>query len=249
LYIENGHAYIADSDSGLCIVDISSPESPSYVGSYSTSSSVRDVHVEGGYAYLAANEAGLLILDIDEPSAPSLVGSYDTPHLAGDVALSGTYAYVSDTWDGVGVAFHVIDVYDKSVPSLVMSTTTLGANPCGIAVREGGDIACIGKGIQITDSEDELPHIDMLYQNYPNPFNPTTEIKYSISNPCHVELVIYNVAGQRLKTLVDSYQRPGLKSVAWDGKNSRGNMLASGIYFYRLSAGDFVHTRKMVLLR
>jgi hypothetical protein len=91
--------------------------------------------------------------------------------------------------------------------------------------------------------------VDALAQNYPNPFNPTTTISYSIADPSHVQLSVYNVRGQLVKTLVDEDQGPNVYRRIWDGRNSSGDSVASGIYFYRLIAGDFKATRKMVLIR
>ena len=83
-----------------------------------------------------------------------------------------------------------------------------------------------------------------LSQNYPNPFNPQTMIRYGLPEDAQVRLVVYNVAGQKIKTLVNEEQEAGYHECIWDGKD-----VASGIYFYRLQAGDFVQTRKMVLLK
>jgi len=90
----------------------------------------------------------------------------------------------------------------------------------------------------------ELPHIFLLFQNYPNPFNPVTEIKYTLSRDCWVKLGIFNVSGQEVAILVDEVQTAGYRTVRWNAGS-----LSSGIYFCRLKAGDFVQTRKMVLLR
>jgi hypothetical protein len=91
--------------------------------------------------------------------------------------------------------------------------------------------------------------VDALAQNYPNPFNPTTTISYSIADPSYVQLRVYNVRGQLVKTLVDEDQVPNVYRRIWDGRNSSGDSVASGIYFYRLIVGDFAATKKMVLIR
>jgi hypothetical protein len=96
---------------------------------------------------------------------------------------------------------------------------------------------------------DELPAAPSLSQNYPNPFNPATRINYALHKDCHVRLAVYNILGQRVIMLVDEHQAAGYRTVLWDGKNQYGNQVASGIYFYQLQAGDFVETKKMVLLR
>jgi hypothetical protein len=88
-----------------------------------------------------------------------------------------------------------------------------------------------------------------LEHNVPNPFNPTTTIEFAVAVPARVQLVIYDVAGRRVRTLVDGQRRPDVYSVTWDGVDDRGQRVASGIYFYRLTAGAFSQTRKMVLLK
>jgi DNA-binding beta-propeller fold protein YncE len=88
-----------------------------------------------------------------------------------------------------------------------------------------------------------------LEQNVPNPFNPTTSIKYSIAGDADVRLVIYDVAGREVRTLVDQHQRANVYRIVWDGINDQGDRVASGVYFYKLVAGTFTSTRKMMLLK
>jgi hypothetical protein len=97
--------------------------------------------------------------------------------------------------------------------------------------------------------QDNLPKSFALSQNYPNPFNPVTEISYSLPEAAQVRLSIYNVLGRRVRTLVDENQNTGRKTVHWDGKDDRGSNVASGIYFYRLDAGEYTETKKMILMR
>jgi len=88
-----------------------------------------------------------------------------------------------------------------------------------------------------------------LADNYPNPFNPATTIEYSIAEESPVNLSIYNVNGQLVRTLVSEFQARNTYTVRWDGKNQNGVSVASGVYFYRLQAASFVKTKKLVLLR
>ncbi len=99
-------------------------------------------------------------------------------------------------------------------------------------------------GTDVEGGEDNLPATFALSQNYPNPFNPSTSIHFSLPTAAHVRLIVYNVLGQALATLLDGEQRAGEHEVTWDGSTA-----ASGVYYYRLEAGDFVQTKKMVLLR
>ena len=98
-------------------------------------------------------------------------------------------------------------------------------------------------GISVDDFQ-ELPSTVVLDQNYPNPFNPETNIGYTLSITADVELSIYNMYGQKVATLVDRNQSPGAYTVRWDATD-----VASGIYLYRLQAGSFELTRRMVLWR
>ena len=97
-----------------------------------------------------------------------------------------------------------------------------------------------------------LPKAFALAQNYPNPFNPSTTISYSIpdgSSQVGVKLSVFNIRGQLVRTLVDQNQAPGTYNVNWDGSDDHGRQISSGVYFYRIQAGDFVSTRKMVVLK
>ena len=88
-----------------------------------------------------------------------------------------------------------------------------------------------------------------LYQNYPNPFNPSTMIEYILPEASHVKIEIYNLAGQKIKTLIDSYLNAGRYTVQWNGTDDNGTRVASGVYIYRLIAGNNTIARKMILLK
>lgn len=88
-----------------------------------------------------------------------------------------------------------------------------------------------------------------LTQNYPNPFNPQTQIDYELSAALNIELAIFNLAGQKVRTLVDDDQAKGFHSVCWDGMGEQGAKMASGIYIYQLQSGDFIIARKLILMR
>jgi len=88
-----------------------------------------------------------------------------------------------------------------------------------------------------------------LFQNYPNPFNPTTKIEYQIPASGHVEIKIYNIAGELVRALSSSEQPAGKYSVYWNGKNDENRPAASGIYIYRVVFGNSVLSKKMLLLK
>lgn len=94
------------------------------------------------------------------------------------------------------------------------------------------------------DQNSRLPALFRLLQNYPNPFNPSTAIKYELPKASHVVLKVFNSLGQEVATIVDEFQEPGYKSMQFDASH-----LSSGVYFYRLQAGDFVATKRLLLLK
>jgi len=89
----------------------------------------------------------------------------------------------------------------------------------------------------------------VLTQNYPNPFNLKTSMSFEIPYGCRVSLKIYNLAGRLVNTLVDGEMQKGQHTIFWDGTSSAGDPVASGIYFYKLTASDFVSVKKMILLK
>ena len=88
-----------------------------------------------------------------------------------------------------------------------------------------------------------------LWQNYPNPFNPSTHIHYLLPRSENVQLVIYNTLGQMIKTLVFGKQKAGAYTATWSGTDETGARVSSGVYMVTLRAGDYVQTRKMILMR
>ena len=166
----------------------------------------------------------------------------------------------------------------KDIPLLISSSVayplTIGwkighASDGAILLVDGKTIPMKSNGeIQITNLTSQirlrllpskssmLPKDFALYQNYPNPFNPTTTIRYALPQDAHVNLIIYDVIGQEVKALIDEIQDAGFKTVEWNATNKTGNAIASGVYFYRLTATSvtdpsksFVEVKKMLLLK
>lgn len=100
-----------------------------------------------------------------------------------------------------------------------------------------------GKGAAV------LPDQFSLSQNFPNPFNPETTIEYQVGKAGHIELAIFNVLGEKIKTLVSEYRPQGAYVAKWSGDTDSGSRVASGVYFYRLTAADFTEVKKMTLLK
>ena len=101
----------------------------------------------------------------------------------------------------------------------------------------------------VAEAEGIVPEEFALAQNFPNPFNASTTIAFQLGLPSRVELAVYSISSQRVRTLFSGSLPPGYHRLQWDGRNERGESVASGAYLYQLSAGDFVATRQLMLLK
>ncbi len=151
---------------------------------------------------------------------------------------------------------HAIDVANVTNPVEVATfETTPGGNTIwGMAVkRDTVFIASAWSGIwvlkndlatSVRENSSDQPTQYTLLQNYPNPFNPSTTIIYEIPNRTYVTLEIYDVLGRKIATLVDGIQEAGRYKAIWDVRT-----MSSGVYFYRLTAGQQIFAKKMVIIR
>jgi len=94
-----------------------------------------------------------------------------------------------------------------------------------------------------------IPDEFALFQNYPNPFNPVTTIEYAIPEAVNVNIVIYDIMGRQVKTLLNELQEPGYRSIKWSSTNDAGELVATGVYFYMISAGQHHSVKKMLLIK
>ncbi len=108
----------------------------------------------------------------------------------------------------------------------------------------GGIWICTDSTISNISGNGEIPNKYLLHQNYPNPFNPKTNIKYQLSQTKNVTLTVYDILGKMVNILVNQKQNPGIYEIIFDGSN-----LASGVYYYRLTAGDFTDIKSMIMIK
>ena len=180
------------------------------------------------------------------------------------VSISGDFAVLGARNSGSAFVFKRNGTSWTEEAKLIPSDGTAG-DEFGTAVSISGDYAIVtaiadddngddsgsaylytgfATAVGIENEKMGLPAEFALSQNYPNPFNPETVIEYTLSRSGDVSLIVYNLRGEEVALLIDSNMPAGNHRVGWDASN-----FASGIYFYRLQAGEFVQTRKMVLLR
>jgi hypothetical protein len=165
----------------------------------------------------------------------------DENEFTGTIITNGTHSRANFSIPGYSVGDHVVSLIDP--PGCVPDV-----HPTCVA----GD--GIAKADPVWDDDAEwtvgnVPEATKLVGNYPNPFNPSTSIQYALSEDVHVTLKVYNMLGQEMATLVDEPQAAGYRSVVWNGRNDAGGTVSSGIYIYKLSAGTFTETRRMLLLK
>lgn len=137
-----------------------------------------------------------------------------------------------------GISFYIIDgdtIINLPDSAFNSSAPDLGAFESEYSAAISGYIA--------------VPNEFALQQNYPNPFNPNTTIHYQLPQACDVRIVIYDILGRHVITLVNEQQQAGFKAVIWDSGNKAGQKVSAGMYFYRLEAENYVRTRKMILLK
>ena len=99
------------------------------------------------------------------------------------------------------------------------------------------------------DVNNQLPHAFNVYNNYPNPFNPVTTLRYDLPEDALVNITIYDIMGRIVRTIINSQQNAGFKSIQWNATNDAGSPLSAGLYLYKIQADYLVQTRKMVLLK
>jgi hypothetical protein len=186
--------------------------------------------------------------------------SYDTayqlegvglnPALAGRLMLKQVVAdgriYVDVIALGGFVPAEVGDIFSVAFRDTDHQTAGLTLEQVQTADRDGNVRIEAAKVNRIA-----LPKAYSLSQNSPNPFNPSTTIKYQVpeGSAARVQIVVYNIRGQKVITLVDELKESGDYSVNWNGQNSSGQRVSSGVYFYRMSAGEFSAMRKMVIVK
>ena len=114
----------------------------------------------------------------------------------------------------------------------------------------GGDGSLINFVARTNSSEVKvIPGKFALHQNFPNPFNPSTEIRFDLPEEGKVYLAIYNLMGQKIRTLFSDNMTPGYHAILWDGTNDMGSHVSTGMYFYSIQSSEFQATKKMLFLK
>lgn len=169
--------------------------------------------------------------------------------------------FVSSQGRGIGQALVCLTLGGKMV--FFGESEPYGRLSCEVNLDDVGELSVVATkpnfipyegSINVVEEGNVDPGIEsfQLFQNFPNPFNPATTIRFSVGagqTPTHTTLQIYNILGQKVRTLVDEPKHAGSHKVIWDGRDDSGKDVASGVYFYQIEAGDFTEAKKLVLLK
>jgi hypothetical protein len=145
---------------------------------------------------------------------------------------------------------YVLNVPIPNDPEAVAMSVRLHAYSrfTGTVYWDDLDFPVIG-GVVSVEDDGFIPEEFSVSQNYPNPFNPSTTINFSIPQQSRVVIKVYDIMGREIKTLLNEDKSPGSYSAQWNGENSYGTRVATGIYFYRVNAGNLTQVKKMILLK
>jgi len=183
------------------------------------------IGIEGSLVYAVESTSG----QVAGYGVTNTDGSFTVAELA-----PGTYTVTVDKLDYSSSSMTASPTYDATTGAAVSPTVSLNID-----------------AVLVTEAAQEplVPANYLLEQNYPNPFNPSTQILFGLPQLEKVSLTIYNVLGQKLATLVDGILTEGTHVVTWNGRDSRGLQLPSGVYFYLLKTSNFTATKRMILMK
>lgn len=258
---DESHAYVAALEGGVQVFDITEPNQPRHISSFSTDGSATNVVINNRRLFVLDNRNGVYQIDIQNPDQLTIMSEYSDTQLPIAAAVSDNYLYLLDIETlqiidtrtmtrltqysqfqdptdiiAIGSALYVTDKHQ-----LKMFRVNIGQN--NLAVEEHPN----NYSKQTTQSI--LTQKNELRQNHPNPFNPDTWIPYTLVQPTDVSLSIYDSYGRLILQKSLGFQFSGKHNTYWDGNNSFGEPVASGIYFYQLTTNDFSSTLKMVMQR
>jgi hypothetical protein len=250
------YVYVAGGDSGIRILDVSDPANPVQANVVFLPD-VLDVDVQDGRLYVVSSDpfdGGVFVFDLTDPLLPILEGSYgELGFVPYHLDVEGEFAYVVDPDElflldvSSPQSPQVLDSHE--VPGFIMTEVTarsglayVSAGDAGVQILRNGLVTGVGGDGATAPGVSGLT----LGPNVPNPFVPATTIRFTLPAASRAALDIYDARGRLVRRLLDGARSAGTHAVRWDGTDDQGREVASGVYFYRLDAGQQVLTRKML---
>jgi hypothetical protein len=248
--------FLAEGENGIEIVDICDISNPAFAGIYNTNGNAHNVAIQNNLIFISDGEEGIQIVDVADLQNPIFLSSikpHDNSNIHTEAVIIDNFLIFFDR------EWNELFVYDIENPLNPVFENSFQWNSTmnEIIIRDNVLFSCDSYyGVSIIDfagflsSEENLINTaNYSLSNYPNPFNPETTISFYLQNNRNVKLSIYNTKGQKVKTLVNEILPAGDHSIIWHGRDSNGKRVSSGIYFYKLKAGNFQKVRKMILIK
>ena len=210
---------------------------------------LKNKHAQAGEGYEDWNEVAEIAIAISSDNGANWEETIRLNSLEND-ELSGVkpaYVYPGDIVEDIGGGYGKLHL-------MMLDDNSFGSSIHQFGNADGGTMKYAALKIDFkddaSDNNETAPVLGMLAQNYPNPFNPTTTISFNLVEAGNVTLDVYNTKGQLVNTLVNNeVYTTGNHNVVWNGVDSRGKGLTSGVYFYKIKSGKFTSTKKMILLK
>ncbi len=251
--LNNQFLAVANGDNGFVLLDISNPASPTQIITQDTPGRTVKVTFNNNIAYVADYHEGIQIIDCNDLMNPQIISTVmpnsDSFVYSKPIIIDEKLIFFDCNWNELFI-YNISDPSNPAIDDFFKSNIQIN----DLIFENDAIFAAGNSSIHLIDSgvvslSNELFHNFDLIQNYPNPFNPTTTIRFDLNKTADVRLDIYNTKGQKVKTLVDQQLETGNHTYNWEGKDARGKQVTSGVYFYKLRAGEFEQVRKMMVLK
>ena len=249
VYVMNNFAYLSGMSSNQSIfeiLDISEPQNPTLVGSLMTSSGHvgNKIIVVDTIAYIVGNSPALQTINVADSANPIELYHSSMNYTFSGIAISIPYAFVSNPNGG-------LYLFDVSADTFSLINTYPSNAARNVAYSNGDVYLADSYSLKIfhfnptgIDNGGLLPNSFALSQSYPNPFNASATIKYDLPKASDVSIEIFDILGRKIETLVSEKQSAGKHSIIWNAKDA-----TSGVYFYKIKAGEYSETKRCLLLK
>lgn len=249
LIYRNGRLFAVSPELGMCVYSVSTIGELAVVGTYGEDGMNLAVTPDGHYACLVERSGEIKIYSIN--SQIVLMSGSMIPAMSDVIDITASNNYLAIMSSSCGLFLFSLEYpgdpdfiwgsNDLQIRKIVLDGSRL------YTVKQGGLLDVYQVNTTMAVNQNTAAKFNLT--NYPNPFNPNTTITYNLKQAGNVELKVYNVRGQAVRTLVNTNQTAGSYSIEFNGHDEQGNLLGSGVYMYRLKSGGSVSTGKMLMMK
>ncbi len=258
-YLDGDRAYLLYGPADVLIFDITNPVSPELITRFHPRNYAHAIFVLGDYAYVGTSSRQLDVLDVHDPFNPVVVDSCNVDGIPRDITGCYPHLYVVETLPGFLSRIYAFSIYDAAHPVLegyytdsAYVTNFYAAKDLLYAITDSAysnpaqwNLKIVGfTQTSVDDIPGQIPEGATSLPAYPNPFNAQTTISYTLPAASHVTFEAFDLTGRRVAVMPLGVQAAGKHAYTWEAGE-----LSSGIYFYRIKAGEYSETRKCVLLK